>query len=43
MDKTLIKLYYSISEVSRLSGVKSHVLRYWEEEFSILRPQKNRA
>ena len=43
IDKSPAKLYYSISEVSRLSGVKSHILRYWEEEFSILRPQKNRA
>ncbi|RKY68775.1 MAG: MerR family transcriptional regulator, partial [Candidatus Latescibacterota bacterium] len=43
MHRSLGKLYYSISEVSRLSGVKPHILRYWEEEFPILRPQKNRA
>ncbi len=43
MDRSSGKLYYSISEVSRLSGVKPHILRYWEEEFPILRPQKNRA
>lgn len=37
------KLYFSISEVSELTGVKAHVLRYWESEFSDLRPKKNRA
>lgn len=37
------KLYRSISEVSELLGVKAHVLRYWESQFSMLRPKKNRA
>ena len=37
------KLYYSISEVAELTGVKAHVLRYWESEFAELRPKKNRA
>jgi DNA-binding transcriptional MerR regulator len=37
------KLYRSISEVSELVGVKPHVLRYWETQFSMLRPRKNRA
>ena len=37
------KLYRSISEVSELVGVKAHVLRYWETQFSMLRPKKNRA
>jgi len=37
------KLYYSISEVSDMTGVKAHVLRYWESEFPDLRPKKNRA
>ena len=37
------KLYRSISEVSDLVGVKPHVLRYWETQFSMLRPRKNRA
>ncbi len=37
------KLYYSISEVADLTGVKPHVLRYWEAEFPTLRPKKNRA
>ena len=37
------KLYYSISEVSQITGLKQYVLRYWETEFSQLRPSKNRA
>jgi DNA-binding transcriptional MerR regulator len=37
------KMYYSISEVSEMTGVKPHVLRYWETEFPSLRPKKNRA
>jgi len=37
------KLYRSISEVSEMLGVKPHVLRYWETQFSMLRPKKNRA
>ena len=37
------KLYRSISEVSGLVDVKPHVLRYWETQFSMLRPRKNRA
>ncbi len=37
------KMYYSISEVSEMTEVKPHVLRYWESEFPTLRPKKNRA
>jgi len=37
------KLYYSISEVSDLVGVKPHVLRYWETQFKMLRPRKGRG
>lgn len=37
------KLYFSISEVAEMTGVKPHVLRYWESEFPDLRPKKNRA
>ena len=37
------KLYYSISEVSSLTGLAPHVLRYWESEFEELHPKKNRA
>ncbi len=40
---TLSKPYYSISEVSSITQVKPHVLRYWESQFSMLRPRKNRA
>lgn len=37
------KRYYSISEVAGMVGIKAHILRYWEGEFSVLRPRKNRA
>ena len=37
------KQYFKIGEVSRITGVKSHVLRYWETEFPSLRPQKTRS
>ncbi len=37
------KLYYSISEVSKITEVEQYVLRYWETEFEGLNPQKNRA
>ncbi|MBN1163476.1 MAG: MerR family transcriptional regulator [Candidatus Krumholzibacteriota bacterium] len=43
MKKEFHKLYYSISEVSELMGVKAHVLRYWETQFPVLKPKKNRA
>jgi len=41
--KPIKKLYYSISEVAEITGLKPYVLRYWETEFSELRPAKNRA
>ena len=37
------KLYYSISEVSKLSELEQYILRYWETEFEQLKPSKNRA
>ncbi len=37
------KLYHSISEVSKTTGIKPYVLRFWEKEFPGLRPKKNRA
>ena len=37
------KLYYSISEVADITGVKAHVLRYWESEFPTLRVKKSRT
>jgi DNA-binding transcriptional MerR regulator len=42
-DFGLKKLYYSISEVSKLSGLEQYILRYWETEFDQLKPGKNRA
>jgi DNA-binding transcriptional MerR regulator len=37
------KIYFKIGEVCDLVGVQAHVLRYWETEFPMLAPQKNRA
>jgi DNA-binding transcriptional MerR regulator len=37
------KLYYKIGEVSKITGVKPHVLRYWESEFRAIRPYKTRS
>src|SRR5437899_12503975 len=37
------KRYFNIGEVSELCGVKSHVLRYWEQEFTQLKPVKRRG
>lgn len=34
------KLYFRIGEVARIVGVKPYVLRYWESEFAVLRPEK---
>ena len=43
MSRGIKKLYYSISEVSEITELKAYVLRYWETEFSQLKPPKNRA
>ena len=47
MEKALpaipAKRYFTIGEVSELCGVKPHVLRYWEQEFTQLRPMKRRG
>ena len=37
------KLFFKIGEVCELAGVQAHVLRYWETEFPMLAPQKNRS
>ncbi|MBK7106625.1 MAG: MerR family transcriptional regulator [Ignavibacteriae bacterium] len=42
-DFGLKKLYYSISEVSKLTDLEQYILRYWETEFEQLKPSKNRA
>ena len=42
-NKEVKKLYYSIGEVSEITGLKQYVLRYWESEFSQLKPSKNSA
>ena len=34
------RLYYRIGEVSRITGLKPHVLRYWESEFKVIKPLK---
>jgi len=48
MEKSLLppipaKRYFTIGEVGDLCGVKPHVLRYWEQEFTQLRPMKRRG
>ncbi len=43
MDTSIQRLYYSITEVSKIIGEEQHVLRYWEREFPQLKPVKNRA
>ena len=42
-QKAESKIYYSISEASAMTKVKPHVLRYWESQFRMLRPRKNKA
>lgn len=37
------KVYFRIGEVSDLVGVESHVLRYWESEFSVIRPRRAKS
>ncbi len=37
------RLYYRIGEVSRMTGLKPHVLRYWESEFKVIRPHKGES
>jgi DNA-binding transcriptional MerR regulator len=41
IEQELTKLYYSIGEVSEMFSVSSSLIRYWEAEFSILKPSKN--
>ena len=37
------RVYYSIGDVCDLTGLKPHVLRYWETQFEVMNPTKNRA
>ena len=43
VESNITKLYYSISEVSKITNLKQYVLRYWETEFPSLKPKKNSA
>ena len=43
MQKIPNKFFFRIGEVSKLTSVEPHVLRYWETEFKSLRPKKNKA
>jgi DNA-binding transcriptional MerR regulator len=40
--KELTKLYYSIGEVAEMFGVNTSLIRFWEKEFAIIQPKKNR-
>ena len=37
------RLYYRIGEVSRITGLKPHILRYWESEFKVIKPYKGNS
>ena len=41
-EKEIEKLYYPIGEVGQMLGVSPSLIRFWEQEFDILRPKKNR-
>ncbi|MFN2428590.1 MAG: MerR family transcriptional regulator [Cryomorphaceae bacterium] len=41
-EKEIEKLYYSIGEVSELFGVNNSLIRFWEKEFDIIQPKKNK-
>lgn len=41
-EKEVEKLYYSISEVSEMFGVNNSLIRFWEKEFDIIKPKKNK-
>lgn len=43
MSKIPDKMFFRIGEVGRITGVKPYVLRYWESEFKLLRPTKNKS
>ena len=41
-EKKVEKLYYSIGEVADMFGVNTSLIRFWEKEFDIIKPKKNR-
>jgi DNA-binding transcriptional MerR regulator len=41
-EREITKLYYSIGEVAKIFGVNSSLIRFWESEFDILKPKKNK-
>lgn len=41
-DKPIEKLYYTIGEVSKMFDVNTSLIRFWEKEFDIIKPQKNK-
>ena len=41
-DKEITKLYYSIGEVSAMFSVNNSLIRFWEKEFDIIKPKKNK-
>ncbi len=41
-EKKVEKLYYSIGEVAEIFSVNTSLIRYWEKEFDIIKPQKNK-
>ena len=41
-EKPIEKLYYSIGEVAKIFGVNSSLVRFWEKEFDIIKPKKNK-
>ena len=42
VDKEPQKIYYTIGEVSRMFNVNSSLIRFWEKEFDVLKPHKNK-
>jgi DNA-binding transcriptional MerR regulator len=41
-EKETVKLYYSIGEVAKMFDVNTSLIRFWEKEFDIIKPQKNK-
>ena len=41
-EKEIKKIYYSIGEVAKMFNVNASLIRFWEKEFDIIKPQKNK-